>query len=642
MNKLTQLILQVGQVEKSNPTLLQKDFLNTARKEIWQSINQAITLKILPVNDLLTMAVHLENTSEQMTSWKKLRNFFPHNFFEEIQSLDLLYLDLTFNCIFQNKQKAFEVFIEKFIKTSVLLYNKGTNPDVQSGYELLYRLGFFQGEYSVSINSSKTAEILMENKQWYYELTNLLISFLGKRQNNEKILDKLFEVIILTANNLTRTFNDKSIFYLSSVDAWMLHTLAKKNESRDRVNKILEKSSFVLEQITANISNYLNKYSHFNQINLPNTFADKNNNKIVVAFLIHSGTYLAHTKNLVTFFKGLIKINSIIEPILIVKDSTILFQEEFNKLNIKIIFIQPKNFYFKAIDFFAKTKVDLLIFISVPVDLHFFSLFNKKLFKLVWWSMKWDYPILSKEIWRMKSGKLELEKYNLIDNVSWRSCSTSLVDLQANESLEEINNLEFKIKGHKNFLIIGVLGRSAKITPEYLSTIKSILDLFTDTLFVYTCEPDLENEINNLINIYGDPLKMISLGWLKNTKIATNIIDVYLDSFPFASGHTAFEMIALGKPVLVLTTKESINSSCATAYLDYINRNNLKKSDYGIVSSKEEYISLACKLIKEISFRHHVGSLLKELLLSINPSIQESAKQIEQHLLEIYYEKSPN
>ena len=46
-------------------------------------------------------------------------------------------------------------------------------------------------------------------------------------------------------------------------------------------------------------------------------------------------------------------------------------------------------------------------------------------------------------------------------------------------------------------------------------------------------------------------------------------------------------------------------------------------------------------MIKDKDMRNKVGKQLKELLLKINPSIENSAKQIESHIIEIYNEVSP-
>ena len=274
------------------------------------------------------------------------------------------------------------------------------------------------------------------------------------------------------------------------------------------------------------------------------------------------------------------------------------------------------------------------------------SIFNNKLIKVIWWSMKYDYPLLEKEIWRMKLGSLDLNMYKNIDGNMWRNCSVPFNTIDCNDFTDDekksIGILQEKFKSNTNTTVLGVIGRAAKmLNPEYISTIKCILDLEKDAIFIYSCEPDLEMKVSDMIKKYGQSEKMFSIGWLKNTKIALKIIDIYLDTFPFASGHSGYEFIVAGKPIVVLITEESLMSSTATDLYPHIKKIENYELDSPYVLNLKDYINISIKMIKDKNMRNKVGKQLKELFLKINPSIESSAKQIETHIIEIYNEVSP-
>ena len=56
------------------------------------------------------------------------------------------------------------------------------------------------------------------------------------------------------------------------------------------------------------------------------------------------------------------------------------------------------------------------------------------------------------------------------------------------------------------------------------------------------------------------------ISWV-NTALYAQVLDVFLDSFPFTSGHTAFESMATGYLVIVRNTPESLESRSLTHIL---------------------------------------------------------------------------
>ena len=114
------------------------------------------------------------------------------------------------------------------------------------------------------------------------------------------------------------------------------------------------------------------------------------------------------------------------------------------------------------------------------------------------------------------------------------------------------------------------------------------------------------------------------IGWV-NTALYAQVLDVFLDSFPFASGHTAFESMAAGCPVIVRITPESLESSSLTNILPAFRSNQVPKNlqedikhtwldEYGnillpIVEDFDRYVNTAVQLVVDGDFRQCIGEL---------------------------------
>ena len=617
---------------------------------LWAEIDENINKKIIPINQLINFAIISKKnlTRFNLEKWTALKDKIPEQFRVNPSSYNYLYLSLAFNYIFCDKVEAFHIFIVDLLKICPFIERL----NLKAENKKLYLLGFFDDSFAYSIQAPQLSRIILFEKKTITTKLNLFIQIFGDRSNTKNFLDRVFSVLELVTNSLNKSFLDDCLANFMLIESWIFGAYIKSEESREK-NKIIFYKATLLMSIFKKII-----IENFDKIHELNSFSDfqKIKNKLMpvrkipnVAFIVHTTHMLAHIVNLFTFLTGLNNIEARIKPYIIIISSSgeVGFKDQLKELKIPYTRLNSdRKLYANLLTTLLNLNIDICIFVSTIPSLFFISIFNNKLIKVIWWSMKYDYPLLEKEIWRMKLGSLDLNMYKNIDGNIWRNCSVPLNTIDSNDFTDDekksIVKLQEKFKSNTNTTVLGVMGRAAKmLNPEYINTIKCILDLEKNAIFIYSCEPDLEMKVSDMIKKYGQPEKMFSIGWLKNTKIALKIIDIYLDTFPFASGHSGYEFIVAGKPIVVLITEESLMSSTATDLYPHIKKIENYEFYSPYVLNIKDYTNISIRMIKDKDMRNIVGKQLKELLLKINPSIENSAKQIESHIIEIYNEVSP-
>ena len=627
-----------------------KNEIDLLSELLWAEIDENINKKIIPINQLINFAIISKKnlTGFNLEKWTALKDKIPEQFRVNPSSYNYLYLSLAFNYIFLDKVEAFHIFIVDLLKICPFIERL----DLKAENKKLYLLGFFDDSFADSIQAAQLSRIIIIEKETITTKLNLFIQLFGNRSNTKFFLDRVFSVLELVTNSLNKFFLDDCLANFTLIESWIFGVYIKSEESREK-NKIIFYKATLLMSIFKKII-----IENFDKIHELNSFSDfkKIKNGLMpvkkipnVAFIVHTGYMLAHIVNLFTFLTGLNNIEARIKPYIIIISSSVevAFKDQLKELKIPYTRLNhDRKLYATLLTTLLNLNIDICIFVSTIPSLFFMSIFNNKLIKVIWWSMKYDYPLLEKEIWRMKLGSLDLNMYKNIDGNIWRNCSVPLNTIDCNDFTEDekksIDILQEKFKSNTNTTVLGVMGRAAKmLNPEYINTIKCILDLEENAIFIYSCEPDLEMKVSDMIKKYGQSEKMFSIGWLKNTKTVLKIIDIYLDTFPFASGHSGYEFIVAGKPIVVLITEESLMSSTATDLYPHIKKIENYELDSPYVLNLKDYINISIKMIKDKDMRNKVGKQLKELLLKINPSIENSAKQIESHIIQIYNEVSP-
>lgn len=179
--------------------------------------------------------------------------------------------------------------------------------------------------------------------------------------------------------------------------------------------------------------------------------------------------------------------------------------------------------------------------------------------------------------------------------------------------------------------------------PVYLDAISDILKARPDCAFVWTGKAQSPN-IQGHFEKAGVADRCLFIGWI-NTKLWAQVIDMYIDSFPFGSGHTIMQSMAAEKPVLMYRSQESLETGIPTSVLPALEGrltdqdatlNEVQADIQDIFQSGneslflcpdnvEDYVSAALRLIDDESYARKVAAAGKRFVYS---HISDSKKMV--------------
>jgi len=227
---------------------------------------------------------------------------------------------------------------------------------------------------------------------------------------------------------------------------------------------------------------------------------------------------------------------------------------------------QRLDFSVSAVDWLraqaTKDQVSAMVFVSVTMMMCFAA--GARVAPLhIYWSMKYH----SLHIPEIEGylGMALLEHRPAAFGPHWRIGHTAVPFRFEPELTAEANAIRAKY-GAPDAIILGCLGRADKIrNPAYIATLGRLMRAHPTTIYLWTgrsAPPD----VIEMLRAEGIVERCHFCGWV-NVRLYAQVLDIKLDSFPFASGFTCVETMAAGKPVVTLLTPESLESSTATSFI---------------------------------------------------------------------------
>jgi len=317
---------------------------------------------------------------------------------------------------------------------------------------------------------------------------------------------------------------------------------------------------------------------------------DKNN----IAFILHNPVLLGHTEVMLTIIKEWAEknphLNIFVASFKPFKDplKTIL-----HDLNVKMLEACHQDSLVKSIDtlkkLFKDNNIYSAIWVSVPVSISY--IFGLKLApKQIIWALKFHPIYLERDVIHVAVTKVTENRFSYINGNKWISFSPPLIVKKIHFNKEKID--EFK-KIYPAKLIFGTLARTEKFnSPSFISSIIKILNKCPNSIYLFSGkEPnqfllDAAKEFNLTDRIFF-------IGWV-DTNLYGNIIDVFLESFPFGCGITSMQAFSQGTHVISLWDDDTI----PRWYFKNIGESLNYKPSWNVAETDEEYISNAESLYK--------------------------------------------
>lgn len=381
-----------------------------------------------------------------------------------------------------------------------------------------------------------------------------------------------------------------------------------------------------------------------------------------VAFLFFSPDYLAHAKNFDVFLEGFAELNSKpIEPVAYINGNEaesggLPLPTAISNRGVEIRWFNMS----KVTEFLIQTAksaeldgIDALVFVSTPSFL-ITSASAGIAPSIIWWAMKYHGIRANGIDGYLTIGSIQSERF--INGHRWRAVYPSLTGLYdptvKNEALQIRQH--YLSKGYQ--CILACIGRAEKINSRpYLEMLQRILTKHPEAVFLWTGR-SIPPEVKTMMDELGITERCEFIGWV-NTKVYIQVVDIYVDSFPFASGHTSYECMAAGKPFVVLETEEALETSAATTLLPILQRqcgspseqdqvievfssqgHDLELSPY--VKTQDEYAQRVTDLINNPELRTQCGAAGRKFVEEFLSDTPGMANKICQHLIEVVNAKS--
>lgn len=338
-----------------------------------------------------------------------------------------------------------------------------------------------------------------------------------------------------------------------TVESIVYINFIKQKETAEHFKKYMAKMSELFVQAGRSIRD-----------ELPKLKPVKNTSK-KVAFFIHNASTLAHIEVLINFCKGLSLIpleeRKVTPLVYCLQGNDAKMLSEFNKYGIKVILMQQERpdligdlwsniLYLRSS--LQQSGIDHVVWLSLVAMMPL--AFSARIARVqTWWSVKY-HELSFDEIDGYVTGGSPY-RYRKIEDQVWRIGQLGVDDFYDESLSEEAGLIKAQFEGK---VILASLGREEKLNaPEFLETVVAILKQRQECVFLWSGRIQ-DVKIQSFFEQAGVSEQTCYIGWV-NTRLYAQVIDIFLDSFPFPSGFTAYQAMAASKPVVYLKTPESID-----------------------------------------------------------------------------------
>ncbi|APV49658.1 hypothetical protein BWI17_08190 [Betaproteobacteria bacterium GR16-43] len=371
-----------------------------------------------------------------------------------------------------------------------------------------------------------------------------------------------------------------------------------------------------------------------------------------VGFFVHNVTNLAHVQTLLETLEGHASLpEPRMEPFLFFHAGQPEAIERFRAAGVRI---EPLTLPGRQPDLLASLArmrsriaeegIGTLTWISAALALPF--AFGMRLApRQVWWAMKYhalDLPEIDGRV--TGGGPSEITK--MIHGREWSVVPVAAAHWFAPELSAEAARVRASLGAAG--VVYGSFGREEKLSdPAFLDAIVAILRDLPGALFLWTGRVQLP-EIQRRFEEAGVAARTRFIGWV-DTRLYAQVIDVFLDSFPFPCGFTLYEAMGAGKPVVLFAGPASANtginalvepllradrnSSEPARTAHEIFRPDVKTDLYLRRSDAAGYVEVAVQLGRDPVFRKRAGDASRAFVERLMADRAGAARILASHLL---------
>ena len=487
-------------------------------------------------------------------------------------------------------------------------------------------------------------------RAWALAVFTLLCHSRAPETLHDLLLRKIgLKVLERAAENLDHDLLDASWFIEGLISSHYVRT----GEGVERYGRIVGAMSPLLYRIGKSARSGVTK-EPFNRIVV------SRQEPLRIGFVVHHPARLAHVDNLLTLLRGLVANGTVATIPFVYVPSTENpipgFIEAFAELATQVRF--PNGSVHPAVwlrHVVSLDHVSALVFVSSVEYLAFCSGYRVAPV-MIYWAMKY-HQFESQGVDGYLTAGNFFDRFRMIDGRRWRSTRMALPELRDPGAAADAHTLRERAGVGPGHVLFACIGRELKMmNPDYIDAIGRILESCPGSKFMWTGRGAQISDVKAFMIQRGIIDRCTFIGWLPNTKVAALAMDVYLDSFPFASGHTGYEAMAAGKPIVVLKTPEAMETSTATSLVpaidgqigspaDQADVRRIFTADNGqsllpYVDTVEDYVAWGIRLATDPALRTSVGGACRAFVDRYARDEIVCAETTITHIREIVHEKA--
>jgi hypothetical protein len=377
-----------------------------------------------------------------------------------------------------------------------------------------------------------------------------------------------------------------------------------------------------------------------------------------VAFYLQSGSILAHTRLLLDFLEAHAALQRpMIRPFVFLRGKAHPeLSSRLSAIGVPCCELEAQvgdgqAAYFDCLlalrGHIAEKRIAAVVWVSVAVHMAFaFALRVAPV--QIWWALKYHSLELPEADGYLTSGSAGSTK--LVGGKPWRSSPLASDDWYRPQLAARAAEVRAQYAQHE--LLFACLGRTEKMNSEsFLAAVAEILRACPRAGFLWTGR-DRSPEIQRRFEQLGVAARCHFIGWV-DTKLYAQVLDIFLDSFPFPCGFTLYEAMAAGKPVVAYASAEAAETGLhgllgpllagetGTAAEQEAARGMFSESLYSCASDPAHYVALALRLGGNSDLRARAGDAHRKFVGAFLSDRERMARTLGTHLVEIIDQAGP-
>jgi glycosyltransferase involved in cell wall biosynthesis len=379
-----------------------------------------------------------------------------------------------------------------------------------------------------------------------------------------------------------------------------------------------------------------------------------------VAFFVHQISSLAHVRLMLDVLEGHASLDvPLFEPVIVCFRGCAneAMKERVARLKVEVVEIMKPDQDGVGIaelrslrELLARRGMDAIVWVSTVMSMAF-SFAMRVAPVQIWWAMKYHGLELEEIDGYLTAGSIA-GGTRRIGERDWRAGPIAAEDWFAPALASEAGRVRDSYAGHR--VLYGCFGREEKLnSPDFLDAVAQILQAVPDAGFLWTGRHQ-HPRIQASLEAAGVADRCHFIGWV-NTRLYAQVIDVFLDSFPFPCGYTLYESMAAGRPAVLYASAEAAETGARSMIEPLLLGESGSAGDreraraifrprsgedlYLCAQDPAGYVALATRLAADEALRSQAGSAAHAFIEQFMSDRGRVARIYGRHLLDIIERK---